>query len=93
MELRPACHEQGDSRAFYCQIHGTLSLFCNICNSLHATFKIAAKTKKQPKKTLSEIFQEEGDRKPLRVYGIPVHFKPTTIAAHAPKTNEPPREN
>jgi hypothetical protein len=39
----PECHPEADSRPFYCKIHGTLSLFCGTCNSLHATFQIAAK--------------------------------------------------
>jgi hypothetical protein len=62
--LAPECHEEADSRAFYCQIHGTLSLFCGTCNHLHSAFKIAGKASKTTRARMS--------RSPLTVYGIPV---------------------
>jgi hypothetical protein len=81
--LAPACHEEADSRAFYCQIHGTLSLFCRTCNSLHTTFKIAEKTSKPPRprrtKSLDNLHvRATMSRSPLTLYGLPVHVKPTT---------------
>ena len=45
IEFSSECHPGADCRAFYCQKHGTLSLFCGECDSLHTTLQIAERNR------------------------------------------------
>jgi hypothetical protein len=42
VEMMSECHPEAGLRAFYCAVHGALSLFCNECSVLHSTLQIAS---------------------------------------------------